>query len=63
MIKNTLAGLFALALLNGALSAHAAAQTGPGCLRVVSVFCERYVKCRCYGLGGIGIPRAAHRAI
>jgi transposase len=25
--------------------------------------CERYVKCRCYGLGGTGIPRAAHRAI
>jgi hypothetical protein len=24
---------------------------------------ERYVKCRCYGLGGIGIPRAAQRAI
>jgi hypothetical protein len=24
---------------------------------------ERYVKCRCYGLGGSGIPRAAHRAI
>jgi hypothetical protein len=25
--------------------------------------CERYVKCRGYGLGGTGIPRAAHRAI
>ena len=24
---------------------------------------ERYVKCRGYGLGGTGIPRAAHRAI
>ncbi|MGC1257049.1 MAG: GMC family oxidoreductase [Candidatus Acidiferrales bacterium] len=28
-----------------------------------SAYRERYVKCRCYGLGGIGIPRAAHRAI
>jgi hypothetical protein len=26
-------------------------------------FRERYVKCRCYGLGGTGIPKAAHRAI
>ena len=29
----------------------------------VDAFRERYVKCRGYGLGGTGIPRAAHRAI
>jgi hypothetical protein len=27
------------------------------------IYCERYVKRRGYGLGGTGIPRAAHRAI
>jgi hypothetical protein len=31
--------------------------------RLVRNYSERYVKCRCYGLGGTGIPRAAHRAI
>ena len=30
---------------------------------LTTIYCERYVKCRCYGLGGAGIPRSAHRAI
>ena len=28
-----------------------------------NIYRERYVKCRGYGLGGTGIPRATHRAI
>ena len=48
-----------LAALGGANPCTATSTNG--CL--LDAIRERYVKRRCYGLGGTGISRAAHRAI